>query len=378
MTKSRLLIFLAVLGVAAFGVLLSNKVMARLDKQKAVAADATRRQATESVTTPPRLVQPEVGPETETLQLTGTLRPEAEVDLAFKLPGRVVQVLVKRGDVVKAGQELARLNDRDIEAQGAQARAGMAAAQAQAALAADALRRSRNLAQAGAASEQQVVMAGGQSNLGQASVAQAQASAQLVDSLRQETRLVAPIDGVIIRAPTAAGFFAGPGVPLFRIEKLDTLRFGGHLSDRDAARIRTGAVLTVQSDAGVIVEGKLDLIIPSVDPATHRVPIEGILDNSDGKLFAGALVQARIEGKADPSLRIPASALLTGDVPAVLVLGDDGRLARRPVDVIRTEKDVLLLHSGLQTTDRVVAQPGSQWREGDRLPGTAAPAKPAH
>ncbi len=372
MNKRNIVLVLVLLGVVAFGVALSSKVLARLAKQETVAQDAQKALAAEGNVVPPRLVQPEPGPETETLQLTGTLRPEAEVDLAFKLPGRVVQVLVKRGDVVKAGQELARLNDRDIEAQAAQARAGMAAAQAQTALAHDALRRSKNLAQAGAASEQQVVMAGGQSNLGEASVAQAHASAQLIESLRQETRLVAPIDGVVIRAPTAAGFFAAPGVPLFRIEKLDTLRFVGHLSDRDAARIRTGAVLTVESDAGVIVDGKLDLIVPSVDPATHRVPIEGVIDNTDGKLFAGAFVQARIEGRADPSLRIPASALLTGDVPSVLVLGDDGRFARRPIDVIRTAKDVLLLRSGLKTADRVVAQPGSKWREGDRMPKTTA------
>jgi len=366
--KRNLVLVVTLLGVVAFGVALSSKVLARLTKQQTVAEDARQRLAAESAVVPPRLVQPTSGPETETLQFSGTLRPEAEVELAFKLPGRVVQVLVKRGDVVRAGQELARLNDRDIEAQAAQARAGMAAAQAQTALARDALRRSKSLAQAGAASEQQVVMAGGQSNLGDASVAQAHASAQLIESLRQETRLVAPIDGVVIRAPTAAGFFAAPGMPLFRIEKLDTLRFGGHLSDRDAARIKKGAVLTVESEAGVTVAGTLDLIVPSVDPATHRVPIEGSLDNADGKLFAGAFVQARIEARADPTLRIPASALLTGDVPAVLLLGDDGRFARRPVDVARTEKDVLLLRSGVTTTDRVVAQPGSKWREGDRMP----------
>jgi len=365
--KHRIALILLGLGVILFGVVLAGKVSERLAHLDAVAQETKVRAATAPPKAPPALVIPQPGPATETLRLTGTLKPEAEVELGFKLPGRVIEILVKRGARVTAGQVLARIDGRDIEAQAAQARAGMQAARAQRELARDSWQRSKNLQEAGAASEQQVALAGGQKNLGEASIAQAEAAARLVDSLRHETRLVAPIDGVIVRAPTAAGFFAAPGVPLFRIEKLTQLRFHGHLPDRDAARVEMGSALQIRSEAGVEVAGTLDLLIPSVDAATRRIPIEGAVANFDGKLFAGSFVEASLSIKSAPSLVIPVSALVTGEVPAVLVVQGD-KLVRRAITVLRTERDRLLVSAGLQASDRVVVSPGSVWRDGDALP----------
>lgn len=365
--KHRIALVLVVIAIVAFGVVLSGKVSTRLDKLDSVAAEAAQKASSRPAKPAPEVVQPQAGPTSETIHVTGTLRPEAEVELGFKLPGRVVELLAQRGDSVQAGQALANLNGSDIEAQAAQARAGMQAARAQREMAADSLRRSRNLQEAGAASEQQVMMAGNQTHLGEASLAQATASSRLIDSLRQETRLVTPIDGVVVRAPSAAGFFAAPGVPIFRVEKLTSLRFSGHLGDSEAGRVAKGSRLVVKSESGAEAVGKLELIIPSVDPMTRRVPIEGLVPNADGKLFAGSFVTATIEATAEPSLRIPATALVTGETPAVLVVGDTGVLQRRQVQVLRSEKEHLFVKSGLQPTDRVIANPGTTWREGDRL-----------
>lgn len=357
------------LSLIAGGLFLSRKVSARLDQLDKTQQEAVARNAAAlGPKAPPALVQPQPSPAWEEIHLTGTLKPEAEVDLGFKLPGRVLEIHVQRGDVVHAGQTLARLNDRDLEAQAAQARAGMQAAKAQKEMATDVLRRSKSLALAGAASEQQVVAAGSQSSLGQASIAQAEASSRLVDAMRQETHLITPIDGVVVRAPTAPGFFAPPGQPIFRIEKLNNLRFSGAISDRDAARVEKGADLRIRSDAGVLAQGQLDLLIPSVDPMTRRVPIEGKIPNLDGRLFAGSFVDATLMAKAETSVRVPLTALLTGDEPAVLVLGPDRKLQRRTIEVLRTDKEFLLIRAGLQVTDQVVANPGTQWRQGDSLP----------
>lgn len=366
--KARVALILLSVALVAFGVVLAGKVSTRLGHLDAVAQEGKARTAAAPPKPAPRLVNPEPGPETEPLTLTGTLRPEADVDLGFKLPGRVLEVRVQRGDLVKAGDVLARLDGRDVEAQAAQARAGMRVAQAQRELARDGLRRSKNLQEAGAVSEQQVVLAGGQNQLGEASIAQAEAAGRMIDNLREETRLITPIDGVVVRAPTAAGFFAAPGAPLFRIEKLTRLRFHGHLSDRDAARVHSGGTLSVLSEAGVEATGLLDRIIPSADPATRRVPIEGAIDNTKGTLFAGSFVEATLQARSLPNLKIPMSALVTGEQTAVLVVAENGRLVRRLVRVLRTEKDYLLVREGLTVTDRVVASPGREWREGDVLP----------
>ena len=65
-----------------------------------------------------------------TVNASGSIAPEAKVTLAFKVPGRVAEVLVKEGDWVEAGEPLARLETADLEVAVAQAKAALATAQA--------------------------------------------------------------------------------------------------------------------------------------------------------------------------------------------------------------------------------------------------------
>jgi hypothetical protein len=83
------------------------------------------------------------------------------------------------------------------------------------------------------------------------------------------------------------------------------------------------------------------------------------------------MVEARINLPSLPSLSIPASSLLTGAVPSVLVVGADGKLQRRELTILRTERDQLLVKAGLQADERVLANPSVQWREGDLVPAKA-------
>jgi len=367
----RLLFITALIGLVAFGIFLAQKVRARTEQLDAIAKEAEARAAHPERPEPPRIVTPQPGPTSATIRLTGTLRPDAEVDLGFKLPGRVLEVYKQRGDTVRAGEVLARIDTRDLDAQAQQVKASMQAARAQRGIARDAFDRSTKLKEAGAVTEQQVVVAGGQSELTAAGIAQAEAAEKLIEVTRIETRLRAPIAGLLVRAPNSAGFVAAPGMPVYRIEQLGALRFNGHVNEVDAARIQVGAKLTLTTEAGVKAEGTVTLLIGSIDPMTHRVPIEGRVDNPDGKLFAGSFVRAEVAAAAEPTLTVPATALLTGDEPAVLVAGVDGKLARRPIRVATTREGQMFVREGLSGTDRVVADPGTAWRDGDTLPSDA-------
>ncbi|MDF2439873.1 MAG: HlyD family secretion protein, partial [Abditibacteriota bacterium] len=67
---------------------------------------------------------------TQTLPLTGSLRSNQVIDLNSKIQGRVARVLVDEGDRVRRGQLLIALDDADLRAQVAAARAGLRTAQA--------------------------------------------------------------------------------------------------------------------------------------------------------------------------------------------------------------------------------------------------------
>jgi multidrug efflux pump subunit AcrA (membrane-fusion protein) len=72
---------------------------------------------------------PVATPTPETVSAEGTVLPSQRASLAFKIPGRVVQVPAKEGDAVKAGATLVRLDDSTFQAQVAQAEAAYRSAQ---------------------------------------------------------------------------------------------------------------------------------------------------------------------------------------------------------------------------------------------------------
>ncbi|GMV42122.1 MAG: hypothetical protein AMXMBFR64_38380 [Myxococcales bacterium] len=372
--KVKIAIALFVLSAAVFGVIIAQKVDKRLDVLAAVQEDGERRAAEASRVVPPVLVNPEPHPGGRRIVLTGTLVPEAAVDLGFKMPGRVIAVNVKRGDHVKAGQVLAELDDKELDAQAAQARAAIKLAQAQKSLAAESVSWSQRLKEAGVATEQQVSLATSQEGVSGAGIAQAKASVLSIAAVRSELKLTAPIDGVVVSAPTTAGFVAAPGVPLFRIERLDQVRFTGHLSERDAALVAVGTPVHVRTEAGVEATGEVSLMLGSLDRATRRMPIEAVLDNAEGRLFGGAFVDATITVETPPVLRVPLTALLTGEAPSVL-LAEEGRLKRRPIVVDSTLDGWIHVRAGLSPTDQIVADPGATWRPGDSLPPVVASAE---
>src|SRR4051812_41256001 len=72
-----------------------------------------------------------VGDLTVQVESSGSVRPARTVDLPFQVSGQIEQLLVKPGDLVRAGQPLARLNDHDLRLQVQQAQADLKTAEAQ-------------------------------------------------------------------------------------------------------------------------------------------------------------------------------------------------------------------------------------------------------
>jgi HlyD family secretion protein len=81
--------------------------------------------------TPLPLPSPVVEPLADTVSAKGVVVPDKQADLSFQVAGRVQQILVSEGDAVVAGQELARLETRDLEQAVLQAKAGLSSAQAE-------------------------------------------------------------------------------------------------------------------------------------------------------------------------------------------------------------------------------------------------------
>jgi membrane fusion protein (multidrug efflux system)/multidrug efflux system membrane fusion protein len=301
----------------------------------------------------------------------GTLQPVREADLGFKVSGRLAQIRVRLGERVSAGQTLATLDATEAEAQVENARAQVRAAEAQLALAEDSAKRSATLVGSGAASQQAGVQTGQQRSLAAAQLDSARAQLALAQATLKNQLLTAPFAGSVSKVPSGTGAIVAPGTVLFHVQDTSTVKLQGAIGEADAPLVRPGAPLEVRLD-GRVVQGRVVAVLSSVDAATRRVPLEAEIKNDGGQpLLGGSFVRAAVSGlKPVQVLRLPATALRPGSQNEVLVV-QGGRQHTRHILFARAADGALLVRSGLEPNERVVAAPTAEAADGEAVGATA-------
>lgn len=327
-----------------------------------------------------------------------------------KVSAPVEKFYANRGDRVRKGQLLARLENRDLAAAADQARGAYEQAQAtyaastpegvpqqlqQAQLdvsatkqAADAERAvyesrkklyqqgaiSRNLlndsevASTKATNDYQLALArlkglqaGGQDQAmklaqGQLATAKGQYEAALADLQYSEIR--SPIDGVITDRPLYEGQMATTGQPLMTIMDLSSIIARAYIPPQQAALLKVGDPATISAgDGAEPLAGRVSVVSPALDPSSTTVQVWVEAPNPANRLKPGLTVQISIVAQTvKDALVIPASAILTGDDGAttVMVVGSDDHAHQTKIKTgIHSGDDVQIL-SGLQAGQRVV------------------------
>ncbi len=293
-----------------------------------------------------------------TVEITGSLDPVASVQVGFDLPGRIDRIITARGAIVAAGDPLASLDRAISSAQLAQADAGVAAAAAGAEAAEKAWTRIE--AVGNAVSDQQrtevnAALAGARAQLDQARAAHRMARTQLAYHT-----LKAPIAGLVTSAPDNAGALVGAGSPLFVIEDLSALRLKGTAPETETW-LTAGLDVMIYPGTPGATQGypaRVDLVIPSLDPATRRVPVEIRVDQPPTALKAHGFGRAVITAAEEETVwSVPRGALVARPDFSVLVLPEGTDEPRRvPVTVLQ-QGDQILVRGELSADDRVVVNP---------------------
>jgi RND family efflux transporter MFP subunit len=293
-----------------------------------VAAPATR----------PRLVEPERVRFAPALVANGTLKARQSAPLAMPVGGTLEHIAVKRGQEVKAGALLATLDAGAAAAAKRQAEAAVGAAKAQRTLAEDALRRVTAIREQEGASEADLVKAQAQRDLAASQVAAAEAQlAQAAWNLGHHT-LEAPFAGVVTKIPDGVGITVGAGTPIVVLVATRELVLETSLTQEEAAELRAGApvTVTVPASGARTAEATLAVVVPAVDPATNRVPVEITVPNRDGRFLANAYARADLGRAAErDAWRIPSASLTQREGGfAVWIAGADGAARTLPVRVL--------------------------------------------
>lgn len=282
------------------------------------------------------------GAAAEIVYATGSVEPETWSRLTPLVRGRLVERCRCEGKEVKAGERLARLDDREAQATLKDLRA----------LEAFSLQesdRQTQLLARGATTAQAQQKAG--SDLARI---QAQISAQ-VERLRYY-ELLAPMDGTVLREDGEVGDMVEPGTILFRIGLARPLWVVAEVNEEDLPRIKVGQKALLRTDAfsGKLLTGTVKQITPAGDPVakTFRVRI-GLPD--DTPLHIGMSVEANLVTRENPdTLLVPSNALIDHG----LLVYKDGQLAFRKVEAgIRGTNRVEILSGA--TEGELVASPAT-------------------
>ncbi|WP_353062199.1 efflux RND transporter periplasmic adaptor subunit [Tunturibacter psychrotolerans] len=358
-----------------------------------------------------KAVHPQIGSISEQITADATLAPFAQATLSPKVTAPVRKFYVQRGSIVKAGQLLATLENRDLEAAALDNKGVYTSAQAayetatRATAPEDYTKAQLDLTQAKGMLDlnQSIVSArsqlfaqgaipGRDLDTAKATLVQSQAAydiakqhfetiqkvshkATLENAQGQlasaqgkylgaqaqlsYTEMRSPISGVVTDRPLFEGETAAAGTPVITIMDTSALLAKLHISQMQSQQLTQGALAEV-TIPGVSdpVAAKVSLISPALDPGSTTVEVWIRVENPKNLFKAGTAAHAVITGRTvSKALLIPSEAVQTaadGTTKSVMVIVADGSARKHTVVLgIQTPETVQVL-SGITTADTVI------------------------
>jgi multidrug efflux system membrane fusion protein len=311
-------------------------------------------------------------------EFTGRIEPVRTVEVRPRVSGYVERVSFTEGSLVRAGQELFRIDARPFQAEVDRLRAEVARARVAVEQADVERARAERLREHDAiaieAYESRVAL----SRETHAALSAAEAALRAAELQLEFTRVTAPIAGRVSRALVTEGNLvsSGPGdatllttvvsvdpvYAYFRADERILLRYlDGAETEGGRGQARQGLTtrpirMAIASDEGFPREGRLDFFDNQLSADTGSIVGRAVFDNPDGDLVPGLFVRLRIAGtRAQTRVLIRDEAVGTDlDKSFVYVVGPDDTVEYRAVSLGPVVDGLRVVRGGLEPGERVV------------------------
>ena len=183
-------------------------------------------------------------------------------------------------------------------------------------------------------------------------------SLEQTGKVEREIAVESPASGFIIERNALPNAYVQPDTKLYTIADLSTVWVYANVFQDAVGRLRPGdpAQVTVDAYPGREFNGRVDQILPQVDPATRTVRVRLIFRNPGVVLKPGMYVNVDINLPLGKQLVIPASAVLQSGSRAIAFIDHgDGNLEPREIQTGPQIDDSVIVLKGLQPGDHVVS-----------------------
>ena len=317
-----------------------------------------------------------------TLDISGILVPVQRADISSQIAGKVTSLGFQDGDAVKAGDVLMQLDTQTLNAQLAQAEAGLQSAEAAAGTAAnqasvakislDAAQRNydqtKTLFDAGADSQSQLDDATDALNTAQeqydsatgpaidqaaAAVSTARANIATLNVQLNEATIKSPLDGVLTSQNVDVGEVVAPGVAVMSVVDVSSLKLSSTVTQDVLPLLALGQNMDVTADSfpGLDYKGSVTLLGPIAASTGEVFPVEVTIKN-DGHLVPGLTAHASATVKAS-GIVVPSSAVVQTSGASYVFVIKDGVASKRLVSTGLSSDGMTLIPEGLTAGEQV-------------------------
>ncbi|BAW80535.1 RND family efflux transporter MFP subunit [Candidatus Nitrosoglobus terrae] len=327
---------------------------------------------------------------------TGYVVPQTKADIASKATGQLEALEVEEGDYVKKGDVIARLENRDVLATMAKAKAniaitqaGLLEAKAELENAAITLKRLKSLVNRNLATQADYDIAKARYDTAEAKVQSARANILVAEAGYQEAKVAveytlirAPFDGVILKKHADLGDVVAPFSSAMQskgtvvsMADMNTLQVEVDVSESNLMQVKINQPCQIQLDAfpDNRIRGRVHMIIPTVDRAKATILVKVRFIDRDDRILpdmsarVAFLSQELSSQDLQPYIVAPISAIFLNNNQAYAFRIRNNIAYQTPVIIGEQWRDLVVIKSGLANGDKVAIHLSTKLRDGTQV-----------
>ena len=295
------------------------------------------------------------------IRVTGVAQAMRDVVVSAQEEGVVRRIVRDKGQPIRAGQAILRLDDAILRAQ-------VQTAAAQAGLADELWERRKKLYEEdGIGSEVSYLEA-------KYVAEQNRGNLRVLQERLARTTVTAPISGILDARIVEVGSMVSPGTPVARIVQTDSIKILAGVPERYALDLSVGAAVSAVFDilVGEILSASITYVGMAVDPDSRTFPVELTLPNPGARIKPEMVASiAVVQEELSDAIVVPQQALVAMEEGHVVFVvegtGDETVAVARPVRISASQGNEAVVDEGLEAGDRVVVVGQLGLTGGDRV-----------